>query len=302
MIDSLKRLLPIAAKLQSPILTFTAVALTVGMIALIVDLTWFHVPATLRAVAVEEGHKPLASVAAWALSIGLVGGLLSLALLHHDAPNPAAADYSQRMFGRSLVGLGFVLMLDATVNVIAVAGFAKSGVLPVLFHSASGTLLAPKIATNALHAGLTMTNAVTPGKPTVPGTTEEKPGQEPDPEGKLDSRQRNLMTALQLLFALGFTVMGALSFFAKSLWEKMKAVPAVQYDTHIFGAGLWFRIGEAIVFTLVIFVALLFNKQADAAGWMPFIALIIGLSVKAAEDLIAGISRRLLNAINGLIG
>lgn len=283
--------------------------LAAGLVALIAELTWVQFPATFDSATLNPPHSALLRASFVSLAVATIIGLAALNHLKLTAPEEGHPRFSKIMFGRYLVGVGFVLLLDALISVVAVAGLAKAGVLPYVF-AARGTVSLPA---NGIDANTNAETAAVVVGAAAAADTAEKPQPEkalPLPaaasgktaSSKLTVGQQNLVTTLQMLFALGFTVMGALFFFSKALWVKMRAEPGEAFDRRIFWAGLWFRLAEAIVFTLVVFVALRFNNYTEAAGWMPFIALIVGLSVKATENLIAGLTDRVLAGIGAFVG
>jgi hypothetical protein len=288
--------------------------ITTGIISMIAYLTWIAFPAAFWPERPPPPQSNLPITTAWCLAGGVAAGVFALIQLQSTKPIATDSDYSKKMFGRSLVGIGFVLLLDALVNVVAIAGFAYSGSIPYLFQGpaiqATNTpslVMNTNVPSTPQPSSTSNVNALptlsTPRPPDVKtsdsisrkqATIETRPA-------ILAPYQEDLKSAIQLLLALGFTIMGALFFFAKSLWEKMKADPIVPFDERIFWAGLWFRLGSAVVFTVVIFLALLYKGYAQALNIMPFVALLVGLSVKGAENLIAGITTRIFDAINGLV-
>ena len=74
---------------------------------------------------------------------------MTLALLNLTAPKAGDSDYGKKMFGRCLVGIGFALLIDALINVVAVAGFANAGAVPFLFRPGDTNLVAISYSTNA---------------------------------------------------------------------------------------------------------------------------------------------------------
>lgn len=285
--------------------------ITVGVVALIADFSWFEFPTAFDGVPLDPCHESLIKVAAWSFAAGIAIGVLALMQLQKTKPQPDDNEFSKKMFGRCLVGIGFILLLDALINVVAVAGFARAGAVFYVFESGNTYSL---IDTNApspqVIYGIQRSNVMQFSNSIV--TTTIPPAStnilmsvltnsRTHTVTVLKASQINLIRALQVLFALGFTVMGALFFFAKSLWEKMQTNPIVQFDERIFWAGLWFRLGEAVVFTLVIFLTLLCKQYDEALSMMPFIALLIGLSVKTAENLIAGLTQRVFDSVNAFV-
>jgi hypothetical protein len=305
------------------IYVLTGLLLSLGIIILVADLTWVQFPAAFPTGSLFPGKcDGLVRIAFWCLGCGFLCSLAALVQLLYTKPTANDVNYSKVMFGQCLCGIGFVLLLDALVNVVAISGFAKAGALAYLFESGTYSTTNVLRTTNApigymfnelkspsagqvsntvpilITSAQTATNrveTVTNGVGSL-AFTKDSPCL-----AALDPYQANLVKAIQLLFALGFTIMGALFFFAKSLWVKMQSTPIIQFDERIFWAGLWFRLGEAVVFTVVVFLALFYEHFSEGLSWMPFISLIIGISVKAAENLIAGITERVLDSVKALV-
>jgi len=72
-------------------------------------------------------------------------------------------------------------------------------------------------------------------------------------DGVLESS--NVVSAIRLVVSLGMAVLGALFFVTNSLRNKRER-KLVRYSETKFWAGLWFRLGEAVLFTVVFFLAL----------------------------------------------
>lgn len=269
-------------------LTVAAICFAIGSVLVVGFTTWVYFPTAMEGTALVSWRPMYSGICL--VVISAVIGVLALIHLKSTQPSPVELQYSSQMFGRALVGIGYFLLLDALLNIVAIAGFAKGGY--------EGAILMPlrtfSVETNTVGTAK-QAPKLDPSTNTVPAAVPEKEGKKP-----VDEAKRNMFRAIQLMFALGFTLMGALFFFAKSLWDKMQDSTLVHFDERMFWAGLWFRLGEAVVFTLVVYVALRF-KQQEGSDWLPFIALVIGLSVKSAENLIAGICERVLAAVNGLI-
>ena len=301
-------------------LIMSALLLPLGATAFVADLTWIQFPEAMgsKPPMADPAHKILLVMWVWCLGIGLVTSLAALMQLQKTKPLDTDSDYSKRMFGRALVGIGYALLIDAFLNVVAVAGFARAGAVPYLFESGTGSHPGETNAAVARPAGDAPDRREGGVQSQPPGTNQPPQAggvQQPTGDGlqglvlsplpaypNLEAARRNLVKALQIIVSLGFTIMGALFFFAKSLWVKMQAEPIVRFDERIFWAGLWFRLGEAVVFTVVVFLVLLYKNNYEASGWMPLYALLLGLSVKTAENLIAGLTQRLFGAINALVG
>ena len=76
-----------------------------------------------------------------------------------------------------------------------------------------------------------------------------------------------------------------------------------------FWSGLWFRIAQAEVYTIVLFLAIWGGSLSSETGQggaalllgLPLLALVVGLFVRAAEELIAGIAERLFAVVRALL-
>lgn len=119
-----------------------------------------------------------------------------------------------------------------------------------------------------------------------------------------------LPCALLILTCLAMAIEGALFFFCNSLYEKLSKDPGAQandqFDPDLFWGGLWFRLGEAVIFTnvLVLFVLSRVNpKQVDASSvpfyMLPLLALLCGMFLQPAEALVYGVMKRLLAGFSG---
>ena len=66
---------------------------------------------------------------------------------------------------------------------------------------------------------------------------------------------------------------------------------------------MWFRIGEAIVFTFVLFLWLLLSDtQLLNLTWLPLVGLFVGMFIKSGEMVIYGIAKRVLTSATSLVG
>lgn len=69
-----------------------------------------------------------------------------------------------------------------------------------------------------------------------------------------------------------------------------------------FWAGLWFRIGEALLFALIAFLIVKSPSLKTWAGTtLLLVSLLLGMFVKSGESLIAGLAFRVFNAIQELV-
>jgi hypothetical protein len=100
--------------------------------------------------------------------------------------------------------------------------------------------------------------------------------------------------------SLGMTLLGALFFFANALWYKFDQGKEL-FDREAFWGGLWFRLAEAIVFTIAVFLYLRFQGSESAIKYLPMIGLFIGMTVKSSEALVFGLADRLLASITSFV-
>lgn len=96
-------------------------------------------------------------------------------------------------------------------------------------------------------------------------------------------------------------VLGALFFVANSLRHKRDARQE-PFSAQKFWGGLWYRLGEAILFSLVVFWLIWSNvgPKADSLigySWLPLLSLLMGMFVTSGEKLIFGIARGLFRAV-----
>ena len=107
-------------------------------------------------------------------------------------------------------------------------------------------------------------------------------------------------------------VLGALFFVANSLRHKREARVEL-FSRRKFWGGLWYRLGEAILFSLVAFWLIWYNTPTttNAAaprqsllgyGMLPVLSLLMGMFVTSGEKLIFGIARGLFRAAGAFFG
>lgn len=264
-----------------------------GLILIVGTLTFNAIPVALHSPYVQGNAFPF-----WPWFIGSILLLLALAMgiqtlanlppvqKVEDKPDATDAEkaalekvaVSDVLFTRYLIGIGYFLFVDAVVNMVAFAGIASSGKLGLVFPLGNGTLkdtVAVPVAANWFEEILRWLNWL----------------QHPD--------EPVILTVI-LMLSLGMAILGALFFFANALWTKFKQ-PDVFFDRNIFWGGLWFRLAEAIVFTIAVFLFLQFQGYQSAIKYMPMIALFIGMTVKSSEALVFGLAERLLASVAGLV-
>lgn len=248
------------------LLPISTVAFTTGAM-IVVGVMSFNLTPELAVQAL--GIRGIATlVAGFALlSLGAIVGGLGLAQLS-DASAYAGnqAGYNRDMYRRYLVGLGYALLLLAVLNLEGLAGIAASGAIATVFPNAEKPASKTGQAT-ALTAPQLASNA----------------------------------SAVVLLFALSMAVLGALFFLTNSLQDSKDK--DFDFDVAAFWGGFWYRLGEAVLFTIVAFLAFA-RFSTDPAGnlfSLPIAALLLGMFIRTGEQLIFGLSKRLLLCAQALI-
>ena len=245
-----------------------------------------------------NGHQRLTIILAAAALVLLV---FSLAALRAGlASMPAADDLpepekSSVLFGRHLVGIGFALLADALVNVVVVATLAWKlpGVLAAHAFTHGEAQPGPaNLYGDAFDANETGTPLMT-----VVSTADAG-----DVLARLFGRTQaeSFVVVVLLVMSTLVTLLGALFFFATSMWSKMQNAEREPFDRSIFWAGLWFRVGEAVVFNLVFFF-LLRVYAPDQYLLLPLVALLVGMFLKSGEQLVSGLANRVFAAFAAML-
>lgn len=119
----------------------------------------------------------------------------------------------------------------------------------------------------------------------------------------LSSIQSNIMAA-QAFFAVGMAMFGALFYIYTSV--KQKQEESHPFDASQFWAGLLFRLGQSVLFTVVIFIVIQSNEIFPSVPFtmasLPVIALFLGMYVKSGEKLLDGFGKRVFAAVQALVG
>jgi hypothetical protein len=198
---------------------------------------------------------------------------------------------SDTLYGRHLVGIGFALLVDALVCSVIIAALAWSTgrgragqILITQADAPQSPLVGDSFDANELDFMLENTEALLERFTSLFGTT---------PSEALFVGGMFLLSTLAAL-------LGALFFFANSMWSKLREVDREPFDRSLFWAGLWFRIGEAILFNFVIFLVLRYFAP-DRYVILPLVAVLVGMFLKAGEKLISGLANRVFAAFTELV-
>lgn len=244
--------------------------LTIGAVGVLVGAIWIVGEVTFRLRASEDGSSLAAGPetlrvvgAILLLSAGAIAGAIGVRLLDSPEETAEPAERANRLYQRYLVGVGYALLLVALVNVVAFAGFAYSKILPLVFP---------------LGSGLTAESAA----------------------GAAKTRLTPLATALVIFVTLSMSVLGALFFIANSLREHRDQMH--EFDAAKFWGDLWYRLGEAILFSVVFLLAIRrFYPNDEGFFWMPIFALFLGMFVQTGERLVFGLAKRVFAAAQSLV-
>lgn len=112
--------------------------------------------------------------------------------------------------------------------------------------------------------------------------------------------------SLRIILSLNMAILGALFFVANSL-RKLRICRRT-FDSAVFWGGLWYRIGEAVLFTLVFLLVIHWTNQGVGAKaakaydlWLPLLALMLGMFIKTGERVVFGLAERLFAAASSMI-
>lgn len=244
-----------ALKNRELIFGLAATLVGIAAIFIIVIVTWQILPHFVDPTAQAAGPRS-ATFLELGVALILLGVLVGLvAILQPASWQPQnEPERSRVLFGRGLVGLGYVFFLDGILTLIAFAGFASTGILDQIFPVLAPDSVAPEV---------------------------------PD-----------RVVGIRLVVSLAMSILGALFFVSNSLRRKRQRDDV--YDSSKFWSGLWFRLGEAVIFTVVFFLA--FRQQTTGGDqFLPLIALLLGMFVTTGETLVFGLAQRVLRAAAALV-
>ncbi|MCA9291327.1 MAG: hypothetical protein KDA25_09365 [Phycisphaerales bacterium] len=237
------------------------------------------------------GVPPMAWPFTLALSLGAVG-FIGIALVRlrgtlAGLTDPDTLEEPRRsdvLYGHSLVGIGATMLIIAVASTIIVASLAwTTGRLTTV--SDDGRLVGDEFDAGAADV---LRDLATDLPVTRLGVLF---GETP-----AESRFVAALFVLSTFVAL----LGALFYFANSLWTKLTEAEREPFDRSIFWAGLWFRLGEAVIFNVVLF--LMFRYWwPERYLVLPLMSLLIGMYLKAGEKLVAGSATRLFAAFAALV-
>jgi hypothetical protein len=258
--------------LQVPLCLMLGGAFTaVCLISLVVGLTW----------QADGFLMPFVWTGVVAGILGLIAGFFALRLhcigcgRDVDAASKGLTPARcQEMFLRYQIGTGFTLLLLGIVNVFVFAGLAHR----LWFDSYTPPLPASVTSGSGPAAALTETQIA-----------------------------RLAQTcSLRIILALNMAILGALFFIANSL-HKLRICHR-RFDSNVFWGGLWYRIGEAVLFTLVFLLVIHWRYKGDLLQTsveydliLPLLALMLGMFIKTGERIVFGSAERVFAAASAII-
>ena len=258
-----------------------ALAFAVGVLLVMASFTWKTGPQDVKKENITE--QAIRFDAYWkAFYVGMALTALGTVVggfgLTQRFRQPLQGDDSQhdgQLYSRHLVGLGYALLLVGLVNGTMLAGMTRTSLL----HGPDKHVEEPSAPTN-----------------TVPKVAEEPkpPHQDPVAPIKRHPTHHPVVNAFLVLVAVGMSLLGALFFVANSLRRKREQ--GERFDVGRFWGGLWYRLGEAVLFTLVCFWLICTYRWESGYCWLPVLGLLLGMFVTSGERLVFGLGRRLFRA------
>ena len=130
------------------------------------------------------------------------------------------------------------------------------------------------------------------------------------PDARLQEHQ---VCGIRILVTMNMSVLGALFFIANSLRKKRQC--GDEFDAGRFWSGLWYRVGEAILFTVVFYLVLHrfmtpsnpgASEAAKAAPqnvdlWTPILGLLVGMFIQSGERIVYGIAQRVFAGVSAVL-
>ena len=252
------------------LMLFAAVSAALGLTL----LTWWVSTALAQSFGVAGFPRgvwlhPLAIAGAGLTLLGAIFVLLALLSSQSIMVREALSVKEQlRQYNVALVGMGFALVLIGTLNFVALAGLSSIGELEPLLGGSASMANEPEFRGSG---------------PVATGT-------------------------IRMLFLPGFAALGGLFFVAGSLRRKRAALQAIigsqPFDYLRFWGGLVYRIGEAVLFALVIFLTVssgLIEVPESSRTWLLLMALLMGMFVKPAEQMINGLALRSFEGVTAFL-
>ncbi len=262
--------------LTTAALANSAALLAGGVLPLTIAFAYTAIPYALKVPMMEwQASVPLAAIGAILLAWGGVRMPKQVSQLEDEADAKKEPVRSTELYGIYLVGVGFALLMQALACSIVFAAVSWS-------------------VGQRLDSGQASQTPAPQSAPIVDAAVRDI--------ARLFGNSSEQAYFIVGLFALSSLVamLGALFFFATAMWAKMNEPERDPFDRRLFWGGLWFRIGEAILFNLVFFLVLRYYAS-DQYLILPLVSLLVGMFLKAGELLVSGIATRVFASIQALI-
>lgn len=120
---------------------------------------------------------------------------------------------------------------------------------------------------------------------------------------EVSKRQPPRSRWIYFLTTVALAMLGAVFHCCSSLRAVMRHKP-YEFDAGILWSGLFFRVGQAVIFSMVIFLAL-WSHQDRVSNWialMPLLGLLIGMFVDSGEILVRQFAQRFFLGVKTMLG
>ena len=213
-------------------------------------------------------------------------------------------------FDSLLAHVGFALVVVGLLVFLGLFGLASRGIAHEVLgmKEADSELVAAAPAQTAhanpeqrpLPAGLESARESRPAASAPPTPALLPGGMGPE---ELAARRRQVVWGARIALLLGFGLMGSLFFVAGSLHDSPGRRELHDEETTVsmprFWAGLWYRVGEGILFAIVALLAIQTGLIGDDRSWrwLLLLGMLMAMFVKPAEKLVNGLARRLFETV-----
>jgi hypothetical protein len=211
----------------------------------------------------------------------VLGVLLTLSCVGKMQTDELSPDAQRNVrYSRYLTGVGFTLLVLAAASVCSFGGMIQAGTL----HPLGG----PAHASGSPH------------EEAAPAGHVDEGASKTSPDSHESNAHGPTVQARVIVLAGVMALVGNLFFVINRLRRK-RDEGAEAFEAHKFWSGVWFRSGEAVIFTLVlVWVVWAFDLRANICT-LPLLALVCGMFVTSGEKLITGLSNRLLSAASAFV-
>jgi len=268
-------------------LVFAGATLGVGVLLLSTSLCFGLMPWALGVAPMEPRLAAILGLVGLVLAIvGVSRTPASVRNFQMKAEAAVEPERSTLLYGQYLVGIGFALLIVGLMCSTLFAALAWSAGRPTKPSStvAQNDLVGDTWSSTALDAVGRDDYSLLERLGVLFGAS---PG------------EAYFVVALFVLSTM-VAMLGALFFFANALWDKLGCPERDPFDARIFWAGLWFRLGEAVLFNIVFFLCLR-SYAPDRYLFLPLVSLLVGMFLKSGEAMVNGIASRVFEAFQALI-